>query len=140
MNPVSETIRLPRPLVNELLRSAQMTPGEEICGLISADTNGRPFRLYPIKNSAATPQTHYLMDAKEQINAFRSIRDQGETLFGIYHSHPRGPDHPSLTDIREAEYRDVIYFIISMNTMGVLELGAFRILEDDFTPLRLVIT
>ncbi|RMH13954.1 MAG: M67 family peptidase [Gammaproteobacteria bacterium] len=140
MNKPPHSIILPRPLVNDLLMAAQLTPDKEICGLIASNPAGHPVRHYPIRNCAKTPQTHYRMDAGEQIRAFKTMRDRGETLFGIYHSHPKGPDHPSLTDIREAEYRDAIYFIISMNTKGVLELGAFRIMEDDFLSLPLVIT
>ena len=44
-------IRLPRPIVNQLLHLAQKSSDEEICGLISCDSRG--FRkCYPVPNQA----------------------------------------------------------------------------------------
>ena len=41
------------------------------------------------------------------------IDQNGWELVGIYHSHPNGPDKPSVTDIQEAYYPDVVYMILS---------------------------
>ncbi|OAI02467.1 Mov34/MPN/PAD-1 family protein [Methylomonas methanica] len=120
-------ISLPRKLTNQLLHLAQLSPDTEVCGLIGADSTGMPASCYPVKNNAATPETRFLLDASQQIEAMRQIRDKGETLFAIYHSHPHSPAQPSLTDIKEASYPDVLHLIISLNTKGVLELRGFKI-------------
>jgi proteasome lid subunit RPN8/RPN11 len=120
-------ISLPRKLTNQLLHLAQLSPESEVCGLIGADSTGTPASCYPVENSAATPETRFLLDASQQIEAMRQIRDKGETLFAIYHSHPHSPAQPSPTDIKEASYPDALHLIISLNTKGVLEMRGFKI-------------
>ncbi len=135
----SDLIHLTSNMVNNMLNEAQQGKDKEICGLLAIDRN-RELQLYPIKNIAELPQCHYLMDPKQQIHAFKSMRERNESLFGIYHSHPKGPAYPSATDIRDAHYADCIYFIISMNIKGVLELGAFKIIDNQkFKKLTLTI-
>jgi proteasome lid subunit RPN8/RPN11 len=55
------------------------------------------------------------------------MREAGEDLLAIYHSHPASPAAPSTIDIAEAGYPEAIYLIISLNTKGVLEMRGFRI-------------
>ena len=118
--------QLPRTLVTQILQHAQSTPDLEVCGLIGAYA-GNPTRAYPVRNAADTPECLFRMDAKEQIDALRHMRDSGEELFGIYHSHPHGPAHPSAIDLQEAGYPEALYLIVSLNTKGVLEMRGYRL-------------
>jgi proteasome lid subunit RPN8/RPN11 len=120
-------ITLPRDLVNRLLHQAQESE-QEICGLIGA-VNGHPHRLYPIINVSEQPHTRYHMDPALQIAALRELRENGETLFAIYHSHPTSPAQPSQLDLLEWTYPEALCLIVSLNTRGVLELRGFRMLE-----------
>jgi len=70
----------------------------------------------------------------------RKIRETNQTLFGIYHSHPSSPAEPSKTDLENAAYAEANYFIISLNTIGVLEIRAFRIQHKQFTEFTLCVT
>jgi proteasome lid subunit RPN8/RPN11 len=119
-------IHIPRPLVNQLLRYAQTSPDLEVCGLIGSK-NGIPSSCYPIKNAASTPDCRFQMEAQEQIEAMREMRERGEELFAIFHSHPAAPAEPSTADLEQAAYPDALYIIISLNTKGVLEMRGFRI-------------
>lgn len=130
-------ISLPRKLTNQLLHLAQLSPDEEVCGLVGADAEGLPSSCYPIVNSAATPSNRFLLDAGQQIAAMKQIRDKGETLFAIYHSHPSAPAAPSSADIEQAAYPEALHLIISLNTKGVLELRAFRITNKTAQELTL---
>lgn len=130
-------ISLPRKLTNQLLHLAQLSPDTEICGLIGADNAGMPVSCYPVANSAATPENRFLLDASQQIEAMRQIREKGETLFAIYHSHPYTPAQPSPTDIQEASYPDALHLIISLNTKGVLEMRGFKIAGKSVEELGL---
>ncbi|MBD9362117.1 M67 family metallopeptidase [Methylomonas fluvii] len=130
-------ISLPRKLTNQLLHLAQRSPDTEVCGLIGADINGMPASCYPVDNSAATPATRFLLDASQQIEAMRQIREKGETLFAIYHSHPHTPAQPSPTDIQEASYPDALHLIISLNTKGVLEMRGFKMAGDSAEEVAL---
>lgn len=126
-------ISLPRKLTNQLLHLAQLSPEAEVCGLIGADTDGKPVSCYPIGNSAETPKNRFLLEAGQQIAAMKQMRDKGESLFAIYHSHPDTPAVPSATDIEQASYPEALHLIISLNTKGVLELRGFKIADQTVT-------
>ncbi len=118
-------ITLPRPLVNRILTLAQSSPDREICGLVSARPD-QTLRCIPVSNVAEHPERLFAMDPAQQIDAMRQMRERGETLFAIYHSHPAGPAEPSATDIEQAGYPDVLHLIVSLNTKGVLELRGYQ--------------
>ncbi len=58
------------------------------------------------------------------------MRENGEALFAIYHSHPTSPAEPSAIDLELAAYPDALYLIISLNTKGVLEMRGFRLNDN----------
>jgi proteasome lid subunit RPN8/RPN11 len=121
-----EHIKIPRKITNQLLHFAQQSPDAEICGLIGGK-KGLATRCYPINNRADQPLQRFLLDAEQQISAMATMRDQGEELFAIYHSHPSAPAIPSDTDLELAAYPKALYLIISLNTKGVLEMRGFKI-------------
>jgi len=124
-----EEIILPRQLVNQILHQAQLSPDVEVCGLI-AGKHGRPLDQ---------PERLFAMDPAAQIDAQRRMREQGEELFGIYHSHPHSPAEPSDTDLQQAGYPEALYIIVSLNTKGVLEMRGFRLKDGQATPVHLEI-
>ena len=130
-------IHIPRKLANQLLHLAQISPDVEICGLIGSK-NGLPVHCYPIKNAAELPQQHFLLDAGQQISAMTKMRESGEDLFAIYHSHPTAPALPSSHDLELDAYPDAIYLIISLNTKGILEMRGFKIHQK--TALEIPLT
>ena len=129
-----EEIQIPRKMTNQLLHLAQISPDFEVCGLIGSK-NGLPTHCYPIKNSAEHPQQRFLLDAGQQISAMAKMRELGEDLFAIYHSHPTAPALPSTHDLELAAYPDALYLIISLNTKGILEMRGFKI--DQKTALEM---
>ncbi len=131
-----EEFQLPRRVINELLHSAQQSPTEEVCGLVGAK-NAIANTCYPIKNTAASPENRFQLDEKQQINALSTMRDKGESLAAIYHSHPTAAATPSKTDIALAAYPEAVYLIISLNTKGVLEMKGFKIAHNSFTEVAL---
>jgi len=131
-----ETLQLPRPLANQILAHAQGSPDAEICGLLGGQHNVAQ-NCYPIDNCAADPTRRYQMDPKKQIAAMRQMRETGEALVAIYHSHPSAPAVPSDIDIREADYLDAVYLVISLSTEGVLQMSAFTIANGAASPLPL---
>ena len=135
---MNETLKISRQVVNDMLSQAQKSPNTEICGLIAGVENyGQS--IYPIRNTANTPETRYQLDPSEQIDALRDIRNKQQSLVAIYHSHPSSGAQPSPTDINEANYPEAIYLIISLNTIGVLELSAFRISHNSYAAVELVL-
>jgi proteasome lid subunit RPN8/RPN11 len=105
-------VRLPRAVVDRLLGLARESPREEICGLVSRDTRGN-YRCYPVPNRAADRKHFFTLDPGLQIDAMRTMREQGEELAAIYHSHPDSPPFPSPADVVQHEYPGVLYLIIA---------------------------
>ena len=127
---------LPRKLVNQILTHAQQHEHTESCGLISA-ADGDPAHYYAVKNIAADPATRFEMEPKQQIAAMKHMREHGEELLAIVHSHPESPPVPSATDIQQAGYPDSYYIIVSLNTKGVLEMRGYRFADTKMQPVEL---
>jgi len=135
----SSDIQIPRKLANQLLHLAQLSPDLEICGLVSSQ-NGVPCHCYPVVNVAEQPAQRFLLDAAAQIAALKAMRDRGEELFAIYHSHPTAPAIPSSTDLELAAYPDALYLIISLNTKGILEMRGFHINQQTAREIPLTLS
>jgi [CysO sulfur-carrier protein]-S-L-cysteine hydrolase len=123
-------IVLPRKLVNELLHNAQLSEHLEVCGFISKNKTGQ-YTCHPVQNIAETPSKRFLMAPEEQISVMKEIRDKGEEVFAIYHSHPTAPARPSISDTEMPSHPEAYYLIISLNTKGVLEMRCFKLLHDE---------
>ena len=119
------TLTLSRPLATRLLFEAQRSPDTEVCGFVSA-REGQACGLYPVDNVAADPARRFEMDAQQQITAMKTMRERGETMLAIYHSHPSTPPEPSVHDIQGLGYPDALLLIISLNIKGVLEMRAWQ--------------
>jgi proteasome lid subunit RPN8/RPN11 len=124
-----EKLQLPRPLVNQLLRHAQSSPDLEICGLIGGKA-GVPATCYPVRNAAPRPECRFALEPREQIEAMRRMRERGEELWAIFHSHPTAPAEPSALDLEQAAYPEALYLVISLDIKGVLEMRGFRLGTD----------
>ncbi|MDX1497224.1 MAG: M67 family metallopeptidase [Salinisphaeraceae bacterium] len=136
---MTELLTLPRNLVQQLFHHAQSKPENEVCGLLSQGDNGQ-LRSHRIANVAEDPQQAFLMEDAQLVKAMQAIREAGEKLFAIYHSHPSAPAVPSAKDLAEAGYPEAWHLIISLNTKGVLELRCWRLVNNEAqeTPLRII--
>lgn len=132
----AQEIQLSRKITNQLLHSAQISPDQEVCGLIGSK-EGIAVSCYPITNNAEHPEIRFQLDEKQQISAMATMREKNESLFAIYHSHPTSPAEPSVTDIKMATYPEAIHLIISLNTKGVLEIRGFSIIEQEVKEIPL---
>ena len=110
---------------------------EEACGVVAGKA-GRVLKVYPASN-ALHSLVRYRLEPKEQLEIFNEIDELGWDLLGIYHSHPNGPFHPSVTDIQEAFYPDTVYLIWAQsgekwNCMG------FHIRDGKFTEIPIYLS
>jgi proteasome lid subunit RPN8/RPN11 len=83
-----------------------------------------------VANVAAEPARRFEMDPAGQVAALRHMRERGEGMLAIYHSHPSAPPEPSVHDLAGLGYPEALYLIISLNIKGVLEMRAWQ-REDD---------
>ena len=135
----SPEIQIPRKITNQLLHLAQQSPDFEVCGLIGSK-NGLPTHCYPIANTAEQPEQRFLLDAAQQISTMVKMRELGEELFAVYHSHPSAPAQPSSADLELANYPDALYLIISLNTKGILEMRGFKIDQKTALEIPLILS
>ena len=129
-------IKITKPLATLLLGLALKSPQQEICGLIGSNA-GKPLTVYPIRNIATDTTQEFEMDPQQQISAFKAMREKGENLFAIYHSHPQSPPLPSARDLQDLGYPEALQLIISLNTKGVLEMRAYRKHEKELEEVQL---
>lgn len=127
-------LTLPSTLRAAILARARATPGVEVCGLLGG-TGAVALSHYPVPNVADDPGDSFVMDPAGQLAAFRTMRERGETLLGIYHSHPAGPPTPSARDLEWAAYPGVAYLIVSLGGEGEPVLGGFVYDGRAFRPL-----
>lgn len=132
------TLKLPHSLINQLFYHAQTSPTEEICGLIGRN-KANQFFCYAIPNIAIQPTCRFEMSPQQQIAALRTMREQHQNLFAIYHSHPNSEALPSWLDIKMAYYPEAFYLIISLYSKGILQLRGFQLQSAIFKEINLVI-
>lgn len=105
-------------------------PGE-CCGLIGGTADGMANSIYSLRNVATDKVVSYEAAPEELFAAQRQMRDRGEELLAIYHSHPRSAEPvPSETDVRLAYYPQAVYFIVGLAGARPV-IRAFRISERD---------
>lgn len=95
----------------------------EACGLLFGEMP-RVAGIIEITN-AEHSRVRFRMDPQEQFDAFMRIESLGQTLLGIYHSHPAGPAQLSATDLAEAAY-DVVHWLW-FRVEGIWRLRLFRL-------------
>ena len=114
----------------QVIQHARAADPHECCGLIGG-TDARTQTVYPLLNIAADPLVTYEAGPEDLFAAQRAMRDRGQQLLAIYHSHPRSNDpHPSETDVRLAYYPSAVYFIVGLGAEEPC-LRAFRISERE---------
>ncbi len=109
-----KTIEIPNSVISEMVEHAREGHPNEVCGIVA----GKDFassHAYRMTNTEPSPVS-YQMDPKEQLRVEKNMREQGEKMLAIYHSHPDSEAYPSAKDAREA-YQwnwNALYIIIGM--------------------------
>ena len=114
----------------EIFAHARDADPDECCGLIGGE-NGRARSIYPLRNVALNSEVAYEAAPEQLFGAQRQMRERGEQLLAIYHSHPRSKEPlPSDTDVRLAYYPAATYLIIGLGGKEP-RLSAFCISERE---------
>lgn len=117
--------------LNEIISHARAANPHECCGLIGGTADGKAHTIYRTRNVATNPTVTYEAAPDDLFAAQRAMREQGEHLVAIYHSHPRAQDpEPSSTDVRLAYYPSAVYLIIGLGAAEAC-VRAFRIAERE---------
>ena len=121
-------LRMSAEIVAQIVDHALSGYPAEVCGLV-AGRNGVATAVYPGRNISPTPALAYEIDHNTLARVF-DFEEAGLELVAIYHSHPRGPETPSPTDIDLALFSDSVYLIVSLATPDRPVVRGFRIAGD----------
>ena len=132
-------LTIARPFLDQMLDHLQACYPLEGCGLLAGDEHGRVTAVYPIANILQSP-TAYEMDPELQIEAMLALEAAGWQMLAIYHSHPRGPEHPSATDIALAYYPEALHLIVSLREPTAPVVRAFRITGQEVVEQKIKVT
>lgn len=108
---------------------------EEACGLLGGK-RGIAEVVLPVTNMLHSA-TRFEMEPAEQLKAFLYLEERQMDLVGVYHSHPKGPEVPSDTDISHFYYPGVISLIWSYDGTE-WKVRAFNIGEKGYKEIMLV--
>ena len=132
---MAEKLILSRKQWQAMRRHVSRRLPNEACGLLAG--KGAQVRFTRgIPNTERSP-VRFRMAPMAQWRAFQKIESAELDLIGIYHSHPKGPDAPSPTDIAEALYpvAQVIWFRVNGSWLA----RAFNIHAGKVTEISLEI-
>ena len=122
--------------IDEMIHHIQEQAPLEACGLL-AGKNDRVEKVILVWNRAQSP-VRFVMDPYEQLQAFEWIDSHALELIGIFHSHPAGPETPSVTDIAEAAYE--VVQIICSRPNGNWQSRAFWLENGQWSEIALLIS
>lgn len=117
----------------EIVRHCLEERPNEACGLISG-RNGYAETIWRMDNIEKSPVS-FAMEPRQIQKALHKMSCRGETLVGIYHSHPTAPPYPSPEDIQYASYPEAAYLIVSLSSAQPL-IGCYQIRGGRAIPLR----
>jgi [CysO sulfur-carrier protein]-S-L-cysteine hydrolase len=124
-------IQLRREHLEAMIDHARQTAPSECCGLIGGVSKTKAGSLYRLRNVTSEPEVRYEAAPEDLFAAQRQMRERGEDLLAIYHSHPRAAEpSPSETDIQLAYYPSATYLIIGLGGTGPV-VKAFNISERE---------
>ncbi|WP_419192613.1 M67 family metallopeptidase [Kolteria novifilia] len=104
-------LRVPRWIVRSMIEHAKREVPRECCGLLGG-TRRLVCSIYPLVNEAEDDRRY--LAAHGLFAPMKQIREKGEQLLGIYHSHPSTEAIPSRVDMARNNYRRVPQFIVSL--------------------------
>ncbi len=118
------SITIGKPELEDIITHARKAFPGEACGLL-AGRGGRVSKVYRLTNTQRGAM-RYAAPEKEQFEAARKMRADGDEMIGIYHSHPNMGPYPSSLDIKMALHPECSYIIISL-MKNIPEVRSFRI-------------
>jgi len=129
--PSDRRLSLSRAQFDQIVAHAREADPHECCGLIGGVRDGLAHTIYRARNIATDPLVSYEAAPEDLFAAQRAMRERGQQLLAIYHSHPRANDpEPSSTDVRLAYYPSAVYLIVGLGGNEPC-VRAFRISERE---------
>ena len=127
-----DTLRLPTACHEEIIVWCQRQYPKEACGIL-AGAGGGVVQVYPMTNVEDSP-IGYAMDPKEQLRVERDMRQRGQRMVGVFHSHTASAAYPSSVDVSLAISADLSYVLVSLKDREHPDVKSYRIDGTTITP------
>lgn len=122
--------------IKQIIDYCENNPSIEVCGILVGNDSQVKKVLF-IANQYNSP-TRFFMEPTELLQAFNWMDEQKMELLGIFHSHPNGPETPSMTDIKEFNYPGV-ESVIATPRKGIWELFPYIIEGQKFKHSKIIL-
>lgn len=138
--PLVSSMVIAREAFNTIFRHAIVERPSECCGLLLGG-NGKIESALPARNDS-NDHSRYRVNPEDHFSAIHAARSLGNSVVGVYHSHPYSEAMPSATDLAEASYPDYLYVIVSLHsgTANASEpgvMGGFWLRDGSATAVEL---
>lgn len=97
--------------VGAVLQAVREAYPHEACGLL-VGRDGVISHAIPVANSSCDPRRSYSIAPDDLLMAHLTARGRGDTIVGVFHSHPDGEPELSATDMQEA-HPGWIYMVVA---------------------------
>jgi [CysO sulfur-carrier protein]-S-L-cysteine hydrolase len=122
-------IIISRAHLSQVISHCRASYPNEACGILSG-TGNTVRNVYTMTNAEPSPVS-YFMEPQEQFRVMKAMREEGQRMVAIFHSHPHSPAYPSAKDVTLAFYSDAAYVIVSLARADAPEVRAFTIMEGE---------
>jgi len=126
-------IIISRAHLSQVITHCRASYPNEACGILSG-TGNTVRNVYAMTNAEPSPVS-YFMEPQEQFRVMKAMREEGQRMVAIFHSHPHSPAYPSAKDVNLAFYSDAVYVIIGLAHVTSPEIRAFTIIEGEITEV-----
>ena len=118
-------LRMSSQLREQVISHCRSRYPKEACGLF-AGQDGTAEQVYFMRNIEDSP-IGYSMDPREQLQVEKQMRQNGQKLVGIFHSHTASAAYPSSVDVTLALSPDVSYVLVSLTDQANPDFRSYRI-------------
>jgi [CysO sulfur-carrier protein]-S-L-cysteine hydrolase len=126
-------------MLDEIIEHAREDLPNECCGLIGG-IDEKAETVYRARNEFASPFSYRVHGDDQYRIIEKEMRERGEELLAIYHSHTKSPAYPSQTDLNEAaSWPEQVYLIVSLANREAPEVKAFWLKDDEIAEAELVV-
>ena len=126
--------------IEEMIRHSQRESPKEACGILAGklyDDKVRIKKVYDCENVHPNPNGEYFLKPEDQLRIFLEIEEQEDMdMVGFYHSHPHGPDSPSLIDSSKYYWPGYPMAIVSLSPEPSVTFWTYE--KDRFHPVDIV--
>ncbi len=129
------SLRIRQHVIGEVIAHAQADAPNECCGLLLG-TDEEIDEVVRARNALQSP-TRFYLDPADHFQAIRLARRTNRFVRASYHSHPKGPPHPSPTDAELLGDPDMLVAIVSLapSSLAVFRWADGNFARIDFVPV-----